>query len=261
MIGGDSLARVSEGTFVQSTFSVDVGQPESGESLLVLGVPGFRTNGDWINAARLAGETWQRTIEFKPAHGDPLGETALIARWQIAKHAKKLRLQIEDQMERNPGRPVSVVCHSLGCDVFRRAIKGSDFQFHVIVFLGSVCQRRHARELSKSCQLMVNDRADRDWWPVIANWLCPPAFSSTGTFGFNNASVTDRIFENDHGSCTNDSHIKDFVFPVLAGLAVEEPRGVEMRVPFNVARYLGYFFSFLKIAIIVSMLYLVYIAI
>jgi hypothetical protein len=214
----DSVAAPEKLETISFSSNDNVLYPPGAEIILVV-IPGIRTNAEWTVDWPWTQAALSRNVRFfvaMPSHH--LNEFDLIFGWRNSKLVKELREQLEHLREQNPATPISIVAHSLGTELFARASKDMSVSFDWIFFIGAVCHRKHAPRLHKACRCFVNDRGRRDPWPFWAEIFCKRRYSATGTFGFRQTYIEfERRFDYDHMTCTSIEHLEKWVLPSIYG--------------------------------------------
>lgn len=205
---------------------------ESGDDLphLVFLIPGIRTDGAWTEDAHYSGLTWDgRDILFRAIRGDGgssdgrLSSFHLVTRIGLNGYRQSFRHQIKTLAARHDSVTITICAHSMGSSVFAdiirdvsRDLEALGRQIDTVVFLGSVCHRRQAARIRDHCAMFYNDIGVRDHWPFLASIVRPDSYSDVGLWGFRiPAYARDRIFDNDHFSCTELGHLQEKIVPLL----------------------------------------------
>lgn len=192
-------------------------------------IPGIRTDGDWAQILRLDAHTFAgRPILCKPVRGnggniDRLNSLHVLTRVGLQSFRNSFRSQINHVLKKNPAYTVNIVAHSMGSSVFSEIVQDVNddiealgYKLNKVVFLGSVCHRKHSSRISDCCETFINDVGRRDLVPYLASIANPWCYGDVGTRGFLDAYVSfDRFFNHNHSSCTSISHLKEHVLPLI----------------------------------------------
>jgi hypothetical protein len=208
---------------------------------LAILVPGIRTNAEWIDETARDAETFGIPVQIEKATEGRISGLQLLSGCGLGHIKKELTDQITSLVHKNKDRPISLICHSMGshliCDVLRDLpIK---FQFEHIIFLGSICAQKRAKDIHRYTNSFINHRGTYDLWPIVAYILRGEIYSHTGTFGFNKTAwVQDISFNNDHFTCTGRDHVVNYVLPQIMKLDIQVPLNVQHPFDFNFVWYL-----------------------
>jgi len=212
---------------------VDILEPEpfvEKPPFLVFLIPGIRTAGMWTQDAIEENFTFNgREIIFTTLRGNGISSTGrlsslhLVTRININSYRSSFLRQIDAQLKEYPEANVSVFAHSMGSALFADIVgevankmKKQGRALENIVFVGSVCHRKHSEKLMNSCQRFINDVGVRDMWPFRASVIRPDAYSDVGLWGFRDGFLTgERYFYHDHTSCTSVEHMKEKLIPLF----------------------------------------------
>lgn len=240
-------------SFVESVF-VPAGM---GPEKIVILIPGIRTNAEWIDETANRLETFSDPIIAIKSYGGRISSRHLITRLGLKAIRDEVKGQIVKVKIDHPYAEISLICHSMGTDIFSHIVDDIDFRFRFVFFIGSICRRSSARKVARVCDYLINHRGVWDPWPIIASIVRPDKYSPTGTFGFNTgAYVNDRIFTNDHATCTSTEHVMGFIMPVINGIQPLNPRVTGGGFGFNTYSYIKMLFYPVWLASMVGGLWL-----
>jgi pimeloyl-ACP methyl ester carboxylesterase len=213
---------------------IDILDPEELEGIqddrphLVFLIPGIRTDGWWAQEARMQEEVlWEgREVHFIPVRGnggntDRLSSWHLLSRIGLSSFRRSFSNQINTLRSQREYASVNVFAHSMGSALFTDIVDDlasalPKARFDTVVFLGSVCHRKHAQRLHGCAELFVNDVGTKDYWPFWASTARPDCYSDVGFAGFLNGFAYDRFFSHNHTSCTSLEHLRDELVPLLS---------------------------------------------
>lgn len=196
---------------------------------LVFLIPGIRTDGRWAQELRFSAQTWAgHPIVCRPVRGngryaDRLSVLHLVTRFGLRRFRKNFVSQIAFGLTQYEALTVNIIAHSMGSALLSEIIEDVDKSIretgkslNTVVFLGSVCHRKHSEKIATRCNRFVNDVGCQDMWPYRASIVNPFTYGDVGTRGFLDGYVyMDRFFNHNHTSCTELSHIKDKVIPLI----------------------------------------------
>lgn len=197
---------------------------------LVFLISGIRSQGYWAqDAIESLFTTNGQEIIFRPVRGNGRSSSGrlctshLITRFALEPFRRSFSQQIKFNLEKHPNALVSVFAHSMGSALFTDIVEeisqhlaSEGRQLENIVFLGSVCHRRHSERLSSNCHRFINDVGVRDHYPFLASTVRPDHYSDVGLLGFSDGyRQADRYFNNDHSSCTSIEHMENYLIPLL----------------------------------------------
>lgn len=167
-----------------------------------------------------------REVHFVPVRGnggntDRLSSLHLLSRIGLASFRKSFSNQINTLRSRREYASINVFAHSMGSALFTDIVNDlagalPEARFDTVVFLGSVCHRKHAQRLNGCAELFVNDVGTKDYWPFWASAARPDCYSDVGFAGFLNGFACDRFFSHNHTSCTSLDHLRDELVPLLS---------------------------------------------
>lgn len=194
---------------------------------LVFLIPGIRTNGWWAQEARKQELLWDgREVHFIPVRGnggntDRLSSWHLLSRLGLSSFRKSFSNQISVLYSQREFASINIFAHSMGSALFSDIAKDlltelPIAKFNTVVFLGSVCHRKHAQRLHECAELFVNDVGTKDYWPFWASTARPDSYSDVGFAGFLNGFAQDRFFSHNHTSCTSLEHLKNELVPLIS---------------------------------------------
>lgn len=226
-----------DGSFEEA--DVEVLEPEELDDVrddaphLVFLIPGIRTNGWWAQEAIMQEVLWDgREVHFVPVRGNGggtgrLSSLHLITRLGLIGYRKHFVSQINDIASQKDYHSINVFAHSMGSSLFADIVENwphdlmsDQKKLGTIVFLGSVCHRRHCSKLYKISKRFVNHVGTKDFLPYIASIVRPDSYSDVGSFGFLEGYSQDQFFTNNHCSCTSFEHIKSEVLPLISSSEV-----------------------------------------
>lgn len=202
---------------------------------LVFLISGIRTAGMWVQDAIDAQFTTSaREIIFKRIQGNGKSGTGRLSSWRLVTriglegYRKSFLKQIKSNLRDYPTASVSIFAHSLGSSIFadiagetREVLEKQGREIENLVFLGSICHRKHSESLKTSCLRFINDVGVLDMWSFRASVVRPCAYSDVGLWGFlDGYPKVERYFWNDHTSCTSIEHMKEKLIPLLD---IEDP--------------------------------------
>jgi pimeloyl-ACP methyl ester carboxylesterase len=159
---------------------IDILDPEELEGIqddrphLVFLIPGIRTDGWWAQEARMQEEVlWEgREVHFIPVRGnggntDRLSSWHLLSRIGLSSFRRSFSNQINTLRSQREYASVNVFAHSMGSALFTDIVDDlasalPKARFDTVVFLGSVCHRKHAQRLHGCAELFVNDTSRRN---------------------------------------------------------------------------------------------------
>jgi alpha/beta hydrolase family protein DUF900 len=211
----------------------------AGENKLAVLIPGIRTNAEWIDQAITEMETFSDPIQMRKAFGGRISSFHLLTRVGLSSIRNEVRKQLNQIVADNPNVEISLICHSMGTDIIIDILEELEYSFKYIFFIGSVCHRKRALIISRSCEFFVNHRGTFDPWPIIASIVRPFRYSHTGTFGFGSGAYLNEFrFNNNHETCTNNNHVYDYILKVISGTAPEYPQKISQPFNYNLCHYI-----------------------
>lgn len=250
--------------------------PSPDESLphLIFLIPGIWTDGEWAQQLRFEAQTWAgRPILCKPVRGngrntDRLNLLHVVTRFGLQAFRENFEAQITHVVTNHDAYTVNIVAHSMGSALFSeiienvsRKLKKQECRLNKVVFLGSICHRKHSKAIASHCNSFVNDVGRKDHVPFLASIVNPLRYDDVGTRGFLDGFVSlDRFFPHSHKSCTHISHLKNKVIPlietnVLIELGSHNDTLEEATVPANLYVYLRWLVWFMIVAAIALWVY------
>jgi hypothetical protein len=195
--------------------------------VVVFLLPGIRSDRGWAYAFthRSFSPTAREIIPEIVTGQSDLGASDLAFRYRMRAFRNDYLEQIKCAIKKHTSNcgnlEVAFVCHSMGSAIFadifpeiKKYASSGGFEISNIVFLGSVAKRTVSNTLGGGHNF-INDVGQKDFWPVAAWILTPWKYDPVGRFGFGRAMVVDRIFDNDHSSCTEIKHLEDWVIPII----------------------------------------------
>lgn len=194
---------------------------------LVFLISGIRTNGLWAQEARDQELLWDgREVLFVPVRGNCSSEERLstwhlLSRLGLGGFRNSFKNQIKEVSSKTEYASINVFAHSMGSAIFADIVESlvkeiPKKKFDTIVFLGSVCHRRHGQSIYNCSHFFVNDVGIKDYWPYFASIARPGSYSDVGFAGFLNAYARDRFFSHDHTTCTSVEHIRNELIPLIS---------------------------------------------
>lgn len=201
---------------------------------IVLFFPGIRTNADWIERIKHDVREFYEPVEVvKIASSNVITEYNLISRIGLAAEREQCREQAFRLIAKHSESDISIVCHSLGCDIFCDIMAEYNYywpvKFKHVIFLGSVCSNHKIGHLRKYVDKVINVRGSCDQWPLMASIARPFTYEPTGCFGFNRSDfVEDILTDLDHDSCVSDRGINEYVLSTVRGIKapLNDPRNI-----------------------------------
>lgn len=124
--------------------------------------------------------------------------------------------QIDMIRERYPESPVSFFSHSNGTLVLARIAEKLEFKPRWVFLGASLLKVSRSDALLSIAEGVVNDAAESDIWPVIAEVLLPWNCQATGVYGFHRFPVKDRSFPYKHTGSIQPDHFREWVLPTIA---------------------------------------------
>ena len=174
---------------------------------VIIFVHGIRTNAEWFDKIK-HGELWDSEIKIYKVSAGYINILSLITRFKINSRKHIVGNEISNILISNPGCEVTVIAHSLGTSFISEILPSIRYKFKHIFLLASICHSKNLIHLSRCTDKLINDCGHADRYPIIANILRPDKYQYTGVYGFNNTlHAIDRKFQNDHYTCTSESHI------------------------------------------------------
>lgn len=259
---------IAEGSEEADVELIDPDEFQEQAPHLVFLIPGIRTQGMWIQDA--IDEQFTSSgleIIFKPVRGDGrsstgrLKTTHLVTRLHLERFRNSFVQQIKEGLAKHPSASISIFAHSMGSSLLAEKIeeisqeaKKSNREIENIVFLGSVCHRRHSRKVGAACKRFINDVGVRDMWPFRASVVRPGKYSDVGLWGFRDIyPYCERYFYNDHKSCTSTQHLKEKLVPLLDE-TLPLPQGIKGARPARPEHHYEYFRRIMSGALVVALL-------
>lgn len=219
--------------------------------IVVFLTPGIRSDKGWAYA--FTHSNWPSAREIIPeivSGPSDLGITDLILRYRMNAFRDDFRDQIAAALKKhvsNHGKiDVAFICHSMGSSIFSdiiidisKNIEDNGYaQLKYIIFLGSIARRTKSVSIGQSCSIFLNDVGQKDILPILAWMINPFKYDPVGRFGFGRTVVTDRIFpNNDHSNCTEETHMSQWVVPLIETGFVKKPEYKPQRTRYNLYRF------------------------
>jgi hypothetical protein len=234
---------------IEVSEQVDVNQIPLELRPLAILVPGIRTNAEWIDEAARDAETFGIPVEIVKATEGRISALHLLTRIGLGSIRRGIKEQILSSLYKHKGRPISLICHSMGtdvvCDILQELPPFEDFRFERIIFLGSICHHKRAKDIIPRTKRFINHRGTFDQWPIIAYIVRGDRYCHTGTFGFNKGEwVKDITFNNDHFTCTGRDHVINYVLPQISNTDIQVCPRVNHPFNYNVVWLLRQAFVF-----------------
>jgi pimeloyl-ACP methyl ester carboxylesterase len=197
-------------------------------------VHGIRTRAEWQNNfAAWVAETPDQKLDVRPIG---YGKFDLVSFWLPGptrdKAYRKLRGKILPVIAANArlNRKTSIVAHSFGTYLMARLlVEETQVEIENLVLCGAIVSEDFRWEAVRR-QIkgkIVNDCGTHDIWPVMASattW----GYGSTGTFGFKNAVVSDRVhFPLGHSSFFTQNFIENWWKPFVLNGEVKPGSTIE----------------------------------
>jgi len=216
-----------EGEIDFSTISAPA-EEEDREELVFL-VPGIRSDGIWAQEFQCYVENAYQNVLCKPVRGnlkstDRLSSWHLASRFGLSDFRKSFFKQIFEVSNKYPDHNISIVAHSMGSSILSeilpqlsKELEKKGRAIDAIVILGGVCHINNSEDIQKSCNRVINHVGVRDHVCYLSTIIRPLDYCAVGLFGFVNAFVGDRLFDNDHSSCIGEHHLIQRVLPEIAG--------------------------------------------
>lgn len=216
--------------------------------LVVFLVPGIRSNKTWAQNFRIYSNSFtsRKIIPYVVGSSYDMSSFDVIFRYRNQKLRADIERQIVDISKSHKNSDINFICHSMGSSIFADIVEnlnnkingrgGNEIKF--IFYIGSICRKKDSGNIWGICENFVNDAGQRDFVVLMAGVANPLKYDPVGFFGFNNAHTQDRFFpEVNHGSCTSEEHISEWMVPVLDDGIIRQPsRKVEVR-GYNLFRY------------------------
>ena len=212
-----------DGEFVEISAPLE----EDREELIFL-IPGIRTDGIWAHEFQYYVNSAYKNVICKPVRGnlkftERLSTFHLLCRFRIYSFRRSFVSQICETSKKYPDHNISIVAHSMGSSILAEILpeisnklKETRQEIDAFLIIGGVCHTRNSELISKSCIRAINHVGVRDHICYLSTIIRPFDYSAVGLFGFVNAFVEDRLFNNDHSSCTRNEHLTERVFPEIA---------------------------------------------
>ncbi len=208
-------------------------QQQSFKKCLVFVIPGMFSDPTWTANLKIYSTDWNAAkLDIKtvgPTSGIDLNIWHLVFGMGLNSFKRQMINQITDIATRHKNVPINFIAHSLGSALFGEIIEelrkhesiGS--RIDSVIFLGSVCHRKHSRSLHNSADRCINHVGTKDIWPYIASIIKFYRFGDVGRFGFRNSWVDDYFFDYKHSDGTKIEHFQQYVFPIFGGDHIRYP--------------------------------------
>lgn len=198
----------------------DVGEvflPSVGPRHLLLCLHGIRDDSSFATLSEeIAGRFASTRIEVIPIRYRRVSMTDACSDRDLAGRVSDVVQQIEFVFAANPGCLISILCHSFGTRMLAMALDSANFRFEWVFLCSSVARVETVNAYRRASDRIVNDAAERDRVPILAEAVRPTVYQATGVFGFHRFPVKERIFDYGHSGSVGPNHLIQWVFPALA---------------------------------------------
>lgn len=217
--------------------------------VVVFLISGIRSDRTWAQNFRIYSNssTARKIYPYVVGGSKDLTSFDLIFRYRLGSFRKDFVEQIEDTLKIHSNADINFLCHSMGSSLFsdivsnvKSAIKpGSGNEIINIVFIGSLCHKKHSGKIKDLCKNFINDVGLRDPWPFMASVINPIKYSAVGRSGFFKTHVQDRIFKDlNHYTCTAEDHVSEWIVPIFEDGIIREIQESVSSIGSNKLRYI-----------------------
>jgi pimeloyl-ACP methyl ester carboxylesterase len=147
------------------------------------------------------------------------------------KAVERVKQQIKDAIDNNPGAEVTVIAHSFGTYVAGRILdEDPSLDIARLVMCGGIVRRNYRWD--KTVRLngqngrmhVINEHSGRDVWPLFARHATL-GFGDSGTIGCQDANVIDRQHDVRHSEYLTERFAKIYWIPhIVRGEPLVDPR-------------------------------------
>lgn len=218
----------AESYFAEATDIQAKGPPHSDEfgAILIL-LHGAGSVGEWTKEIKHYSDLSENPIKIEPLYIGriPRIETTIFD--NVDRYVTSLGEYISNVYNRNPGKNISIACHSFGSYILSKCREFPEgFRFEKVFLLGSIVKRDDVIFLRGMSGEIICDTTTHDYISCCLEAYAQARFERTSVIGINNGiGVINRQFKGGHKHTIKIPHFRDHIFPyILPGSRIEIPR-------------------------------------